>query len=98
MGMHLGKQMMGHGHGHKPCCTLGHGHMPMPAHMRFFPFILIIPITMAVSAVIGLLLTCRLVKAMETMAMTKALDDMEDHLSDGERADLELRIRENLFR
>jgi hypothetical protein len=30
--------------------------------------------------------------------MTKALDDMEDHLSDGERADLELRIRENLFR
>lgn len=82
-----------HGHGFGKCGRHGHLHGPM----RLFPFILVVPLTIAVASVVGIFLYKRVVVATETLAMTAALDKLEDQLSDGERADLEMRIRENLF-
>jgi hypothetical protein len=76
---------------HKKCCK-SHAQ-----GMRLFPFILLMPLTIAVASVVGLFLYKRMVVASETIAMTTALDELEAQLSDGERADLEMRIRENLF-
>lgn len=91
--MHQGMHPHAHGlmqmHRHKQC---KHGRA-----MRFFPFILLLPLTIAVTSVVGIVLYKRMVVATETLAMTKALDELEGQLSDGERADLEMRIRENLF-
>ncbi|MHB9026655.1 MAG: hypothetical protein ACYC7E_21190 [Armatimonadota bacterium] len=45
----------------------------------------------------ALWLTLRITRALETMALAKALDEMEDRLSSAEMADIEGRIRQNLF-
>jgi hypothetical protein len=81
---------MMHSHG---CKHGGHHGFPGPA----FPLILLIPLTMVTAAVCSVLLMKRLVAAQEAMVLAKALDDMKDELSDGERADLEIRVREYLF-
>ena len=68
-----------------------------PRMFRVFPFILLMPLSIAISSVICVILTMRLTKAVETMAMTKALDEMEGRLSDAERTELESKVRANLF-
>ncbi|MHB9130295.1 MAG: hypothetical protein ACYDBB_04275 [Armatimonadota bacterium] len=76
----------------------GHGMMRMKMIPGFpiIPFIFPIGV-IVISTVMNLLMFARLVRAAETAAMVDALDEMEDRLSDVEQADLEGRIRENLF-
>ncbi len=79
-----------------------HCHKGMGMHHRHFP---IFPrilfatsiVTMAVGTVLSLWWVDCMTRAMETMAMTKALDEMGERLSDVERADLEGQIRSHLF-
>ncbi len=75
----------------------GCGHPPMPHPHHFPKGLLIFPLSMVIGTYLSLCLMQRLTKALETMAMAKALRDMEGRLSEGERADLEARIRGNLF-
>jgi len=74
-----------HGHG-------GHGkQFPMP------PCLLLIPLSVAVSAVVGVMLKARQTRALEAMAMAQVLDEMKDQLSEDERKELEARIRLRVF-
>ncbi|MHB0937882.1 MAG: hypothetical protein ACYDCO_22245 [Armatimonadota bacterium] len=59
--------------------------------------LLIFPITMVLATVASLVIAKRMMVALETIALTNALDEMEDRLSDVERADIEGRVRERLF-
>ncbi len=68
-------------------------HPPFPE--KFLPLILLIPLATLATGIIGVLLVARITRALETIALTG--DELEDQLSDGERADLEIRIREKLF-
>ena len=49
------------------------------------------------STVVCLWAMLRMTRALETLAMINALDELEDRFSDIERADLEGRVREHLF-
>jgi len=73
-----------------------HGHHH-PAMHRMPYELLIFPITIALGTVVSVWLTSRILRAVETIALTNALDEMEDRLSDVEKADIEGRIRERLF-
>jgi len=65
---------------------------------RHFPHgLLIFPVTMVASAVVGVLLTGKILCALETLVLTNVLDEMGDRLSEVEKADLEGRIRERIF-
>jgi len=59
--------------------------------------LLIFPVTIALGTVVSVWLTGRMLRALETIALTNALDEMEDRLSDAEKADIEGRIRERIF-
>lgn len=68
-----------------------------PGVHRFPCELLIFPATLAIGTVVSVWLTGRIVRALETLALTNALDELEDRLSDVEKADIEGRIRERLF-
>lgn len=72
-----------------------HKHHPGMHHLP--GELLIFPITLALGTVVSVWLMGRLMRAVETIALTNALDEMEDRLSDVEKADIEGRIRERLF-
>ena len=77
-----------------------HCHKRMEPH-RFplFPRILFATslTVMAAGTIASLWLAERMLRTLETMAMTKTLAELHDRLSDVERADLEGQIRERLF-
>lgn len=60
------------------------------------PVMMVSAVAMTVGTVLSLWWFFRLTRAVETLAMVQALDEM-DTLSDIERADLEGRVRERLF-
>jgi hypothetical protein len=73
-------------------------HAPMHPHGHGMPHgLLLFPLAMVTSAYLSLWLLKRITSALETMALAKALHDLEGRLSDGERAELEGRIRLHLF-
>jgi len=68
-----------------------HKHHPMPFGL------LALPATLIFGTMVSVWITKRMLRALEVIALTNALDEMEDRLSDVEKADLEGRIRERLF-
>ncbi|HOF87818.1 MAG TPA: hypothetical protein PLZ36_06895 [Armatimonadota bacterium] len=84
-----------HWKGHAKRGCRANAQPPFPE--KLLPFILLIPLATLATGIIGVLLVARITRALETIALTGALDELDDRLSDGERADLELRIREKLF-
>ncbi len=52
---------------------------------------------MAIGTIISLWMVGRMTTALETLAAAEALDELDERLAEDERADLEGRIRENLF-
>lgn len=74
-----------------------HKHHPGMHHHRPPAALLIFPVSMILASVASLVLLMRMTRALETLALTNALDEMEDRLSDVEKADIEGRIRERLF-
>ncbi|HEY3417310.1 MAG TPA: hypothetical protein VGM23_10550 [Armatimonadota bacterium] len=72
-----------------------HGHMKIPGY-PIIPFVFPM-LTMMGYLCMALWLTKRITRALEVMALSKALHDMGDRLSSVETADLEGRIRQNLF-
>lgn len=88
MGCHKGMKtkwgaVCGHPHG---------GHPPVRLIAN-----LVVSVSVLGYIVVALILVLRMVHALETIAMANSYDELEDRLSDVERADLEARIRENLF-
>jgi len=79
---------------------MGEGHPPLPhhgpchhgPHGRF----MLAPVMLGY-LVTALCLTWRLTKALEIMALVQAMDKMDDRLTEMERADLNARVRKNLF-
>jgi len=70
----------------------------MEQHHPMRPFIALTSLTIfAVSTIASLWMLERMTRALEMMAMTKAMDEMGDRMSDVERADLEGQIRSRLF-
>lgn len=72
-----------------------HKHPGMHHHPPYG--LLIFPITMVMATVASVMIAKRMMFALETLALTNALDKMDERLSDVERADIEGRIRERLF-
>jgi len=56
-----------------------------------------LPITIIAGTLLSIMLSKRMLMALETIALTNALDKMEGRLSDVEKADIESRIRTRLF-
>jgi len=73
-----------------------HKHHP-GMHTHPSAALLIFPISMVLVSLASLMLMKRMARALETIALTDALDEMEDRLSDVEKADIEGRVRERLF-
>ena len=73
------------------------GHHCGPPMPRFHPLMLLVPATVVATLLASVCLTMIMVKQLETLSATNALDTLGDRLSDVEKAELEGRIRQQLF-
>ena len=74
-----------------------HPGMHQGMHHPFPIGLVLVPATFILGTLASIWMMKRMLIAVETIALTSALDEMEDRLSDVERADIEGRIRERLF-